>query len=501
MLALFALIFATVAILVLRARRPSHVKTLRESMSLSSSTAGGLNLGYSAQPLITPLKPMKTIFVTAVNGSCLVAELVLIFVLLWKASPTQVPELSPAGQDKLYTAGVALLLARVLQLVPAGYLAVRVLGCKGLVCGLCWGKFSIGSSERGVGGAGASQGQVKPTLFGPHAVTPRYPRLVDLGNIESHRLTYTLVLVLSALDLSALRFWPWLDSPFTRASEGLPNTLVFIAANHCKLVQCIVALGCSFVFLDRCYRHVEDPSSTADASKLSAAIGFLVVVVLLEMISAVATLMDTCGTRITTSTPTAVDDNSASAVDASGLGTENSVNPMMIGTATAGQLSVVTQRLEFKIDDLEKRLERALDGSASKIHLEKPSPLPAALSTAVGLNTAIGRRLDPSGLGSQARGTEIPGSMPSNGNNILTNPRHKAPAPPSLSRMNDGKMPRDSIPQQVNHHPHPEPLRLASGAKTGAGAGVGVGAQKAVDVLDTVTAPSWASFQDEEGGL
>ena len=501
MLALFALIFATVAILVLRARRPSHVKTLRESTSLSSSTLGGLTLGQGAQPLITPLKPMKTIFVAAVNGSCLVAELVLIFVLLWKASPTQVPELSPAGQDNLYTAGVALLLARILQLVPAGYLAVRVLGCKGLVCGLCWGKFSIGDRSAGAGqGQGQGQGKSKPTLFGPHAVIPRYSRLVDLGNMESHKLTYTLVLVFSALDLSILRFWPWLDSPYTRASEGLPNTLVFIAANHCKLVQAVVALGCSFVFLDRCYRHVEDPNSTTDASKLSAAIGFLVITVLLEMISCVATLMDTCGTRITTSTPTAADDNGASGFDASGLGlgAENSVNPMMTG-ATATQLSVVTQRLEFKIDDLEKRLERALDGSASKIHLDKPSPLPAALSAAVGLNTALGRRLDPSGLGSQARGTEIPGSKPSNGNNILTNPRHKAPPPPSLSRMNDGHMPRDSIPQQVSHHPHPEPLRLAgAGAKTGAGAG----AQKAVDVLDTVTAPSWASFQeDEEGGL
>jgi hypothetical protein len=318
----------------------------------------------------------------------IVAEGVVIFVLLLDLGLG----LGKHWGDGLWTAGVAMLVVRVLQCLPSGLILSGMFRSRGLCAaardgGPRQGSGNGGSSNRGRG-ATRHDGTSTLDFFTSgawRAEKPPLGPLLEEDNLLHHRTLYGIVLLLSLIDCSALRFFPWLESPYTRATDGLPCGAVAAAALYCKLCQVIVSEAGLFVFIAKAYQAAGNPELLANGSAASvgSAVGFLATAIIINTASLVACLLDLCSSRASLSTPTAAHQNNTANL-------QEAVNPL-VSQAQA------TNRIEGRIDDLERRLGRALE--SANIALEQPSAVPGPPTM---------KRIPPS---APAKGSIVPGAL------------------------------------------------------------------------------------------
>lgn len=463
LVALFVAIFFVLGFLLLRARRASWAGKLEASRSSDARLSFTAGDGAPDRPPIAALKLLKTCFAMGVTGGNIICEAILIYVLLLDARFDGRPKYHPVWDDKLWTVGVLLLLGRVIQVFPSAYFIVKILGCRGLCCGLCWHRMGGRSSPR------SSTIKSEPSYASS---------LLDIENLQFFKTIYTVLIILSLAEVSLVRYFPWFESPFTKATDGLPNNTTFMLCLYMKLCQSILALGCMFVFVDRCYRSVEHPGSMNGNSsdhEVTAAIAFLAMSILMTMFSVVSTFTETC-VRVSWNTPTAADEGAALCV-------LDSVNPMN-NQSLAGQVLSITHKLDNKINDLEKRLEMALSEAHSDIRLPK--------STLTSLAPAVTmKRHAPS---APAKGSIVPGALSNaqqeQASSMLYSPAGRIQANPKAGSIS----PVDAIPHRTAP---PPPLTFRGKVH----AGVRENHSLSMDVLESTTAPSWASFKDDEQGL
>jgi len=99
--------------------------------------------------------------------------------------------------------------------------------------------------------------------FGPIRFSRHYQELLAKSHFMASSTLYTVVILVSFLEISLLKLLPWRATEFSRISEGWPDMPIFRVCNYLKLSQSIVAASCQITFLTQVYQSYGGQVSTA----------------------------------------------------------------------------------------------------------------------------------------------------------------------------------------------------------------------------------------------
>jgi len=87
------------------------------------------------------------------------------------------------------------------------------------------------------------------SLRGPDSLTFHYKGLLDEEHFEAYPKTYWTLSLFSFLDISFLRFIPWIRSPFSLASGGFPDLLMYRVCMYFKFAQSLATFAFAMDYL------------------------------------------------------------------------------------------------------------------------------------------------------------------------------------------------------------------------------------------------------------
>ena len=93
---------------------------------------------------------------------------------------------------------------------------------------------------------------------------------LDLDLVFSSAKLFGVAALFSLIDVTAVRFFPWLSSPFSRKADGFPTALVFRVCVITKLVQSVVTVSCQIS-----YFALVNSAVTADTPQARQSLAFL----------------------------------------------------------------------------------------------------------------------------------------------------------------------------------------------------------------------------------